>query len=350
MELNKRDNTIDIAKGITIFLMVLGHNIFNSIISEKIYIFHMPLFFFLSGFFIKKEPFVEFVQNKIKRLILPFIFYWLFIRIWNCIFIFITNGLSADAIKDYINSERFFPNSGSLWFLISLFSVCVVSYFLIFKIRTLYVIVILILFNIIAYTLPNVQGVFPLYYGQSMLVLPFFVFGYWFYNVNKNNSLYKYLISLSSTYIIFLIFLTFLLLLFIPWENLDISVQMWSNPISLYGGAFCGILLILLFSSYISKKIRLLSNLFSLWGKESLHILGYHEPIMFLLWYFAIPIYIRVAPYIGFEILQGYEIRQNVYWLVYIVSILTTIICSHIGKYTENKYPHFFGINKGYKI
>ena len=46
-----RSNFIDIVKGIGIFLVVLGHQ--NTILTQEIYSFHMPLFFFLSGIFIK---------------------------------------------------------------------------------------------------------------------------------------------------------------------------------------------------------------------------------------------------------------------------------------------------------
>lgn len=51
-ELTKqRDAVVDIAKGIGILLVVYGHlkNPFNPFI----YAFHMPLFFFLSGFLLK---------------------------------------------------------------------------------------------------------------------------------------------------------------------------------------------------------------------------------------------------------------------------------------------------------
>ena len=44
----QRDKSIDIAKGIGIILVVYGH--LACPISEEIFLFHMPLFFLLSGF------------------------------------------------------------------------------------------------------------------------------------------------------------------------------------------------------------------------------------------------------------------------------------------------------------
>ena len=49
--MENRDSTIDIAKGICIFLMVLGHTYFYSWFNDRVYLFHMPFFFFVSGFF-----------------------------------------------------------------------------------------------------------------------------------------------------------------------------------------------------------------------------------------------------------------------------------------------------------
>ena len=49
----KRDNKIDILKGIAILLMVLGHTRFAG--TQFIYMFHMAVFFMASGYFIKDE-------------------------------------------------------------------------------------------------------------------------------------------------------------------------------------------------------------------------------------------------------------------------------------------------------
>ena len=50
--MSQRDITIDIAKGIGIFLVVLGHVPIPMWLVTPIYMFHMPLFFFLSGMFV----------------------------------------------------------------------------------------------------------------------------------------------------------------------------------------------------------------------------------------------------------------------------------------------------------
>lgn len=67
---------IDIARGIAIFLVVLGHSfpLANCPMNKMILGFHMPLFFFLSGIFAKCLTFNEIlggVKHKIQVLLLP---------------------------------------------------------------------------------------------------------------------------------------------------------------------------------------------------------------------------------------------------------------------------------------
>ena len=52
-KLVKRDTTIDAARGFAIILVVIGHSGVSSYWWNIIYFFHMPLFFFLSGCFLK---------------------------------------------------------------------------------------------------------------------------------------------------------------------------------------------------------------------------------------------------------------------------------------------------------
>ncbi|MBR6033909.1 MAG: acyltransferase family protein [Clostridia bacterium] len=72
----ERDKTIDIARGISMLLVLAGH---LSCVPKpfKIFLlgFHMPLFFFLSGtvFSWKKHPkFRHFLKNKVIKLIVPY--------------------------------------------------------------------------------------------------------------------------------------------------------------------------------------------------------------------------------------------------------------------------------------
>lgn len=74
----ERNQWMDIAKGITIILMVLGHTSIPDIASRFIWSFHMPLFFIASGWMTnwrKCSGFGEYLTKKAKGILLPFMVY-----------------------------------------------------------------------------------------------------------------------------------------------------------------------------------------------------------------------------------------------------------------------------------
>lgn len=92
MDILKRDRTIDIIRGFTIILVILGHCIqygssdkffkdelyFNDILFKTIYNFHMPLFALVSGYLFYKssqKKISEVIRRRISTLFIP-IFSW----------------------------------------------------------------------------------------------------------------------------------------------------------------------------------------------------------------------------------------------------------------------------------
>jgi len=74
----KRYRWIDIAKGIGVFLVVLSHMpSVPWIVRGWIESFHMPLFFFISGYVFtdKGESILEFAKRRLRTLIIPFLIY-----------------------------------------------------------------------------------------------------------------------------------------------------------------------------------------------------------------------------------------------------------------------------------
>ena len=94
--MQQRVHWVDYAKGIGIFLVVVGHTcgglVDSSILlsspaarfpSQWIYAFHMPLFYFLSGLFIRgsaSKPLKDFVVDKLQVIAYPY-FVWSIIQI-----------------------------------------------------------------------------------------------------------------------------------------------------------------------------------------------------------------------------------------------------------------------------
>lgn len=76
--MSERINYIDVAKGIGIALVVVGHCTIGTSLFNFIYQFHMPFFFFLSGTLYKNEYDTKpllFIKKKLKGLYIPYIKY-----------------------------------------------------------------------------------------------------------------------------------------------------------------------------------------------------------------------------------------------------------------------------------
>lgn len=71
-----RDESVSIAKGIAITLMVLVHARFSEYGGKYINMFHMPLFFFFSGYCFKETylaDFKKYITKKINGIYIPFV-------------------------------------------------------------------------------------------------------------------------------------------------------------------------------------------------------------------------------------------------------------------------------------
>ncbi len=75
----ERLSYIDIAKGIGIICVVIGHVIPYGPLWYFIYSFHMPLFFFISGMVCNYSKYTikAFVYRRLKTLLIPFIFWYI---------------------------------------------------------------------------------------------------------------------------------------------------------------------------------------------------------------------------------------------------------------------------------
>lgn len=69
------NKVIGIGKGLCIILMVIGHSGCPQLLRDWLYTFHMPFFFFVSGYLFSDKSlnsFFPFVKKKMRGLWLPF--------------------------------------------------------------------------------------------------------------------------------------------------------------------------------------------------------------------------------------------------------------------------------------
>lgn len=116
-----RIDYIDLFRTIGILLMIMGHiPCFGFKFDKFIHIFHMPMFFFVSGYFHHQEKdFMQYTRKKLKTLLYPYIFFGAFYYfVWMVIY------YPASNIKNLIHLftwNTYLPEvGGALWFLTAL--------------------------------------------------------------------------------------------------------------------------------------------------------------------------------------------------------------------------------------
>lgn len=68
-----RIETADRLKGLCIVLMIVGHCLIPDALHDAIYLFHIPMFFFIAGFFFKPAPVRSRLRSDARRLLLPYV-------------------------------------------------------------------------------------------------------------------------------------------------------------------------------------------------------------------------------------------------------------------------------------
>ena len=169
---------IDVAKGMAMLLIILGHigpwGIFQPYVDVVNY-FHVPIWIILSALFLRPdEPFLIFLKKKGKRLLKP---YYIF-----AIIIMLVHSLSKEDYLNIILGER---KAGAIWFLPLLFSTLILAYWL-----TRFKLAIQICFSILCMGLSMVFSYFhivlPFNIDMAFFMMPFALFAAKYKNIIRS--------------------------------------------------------------------------------------------------------------------------------------------------------------------
>lgn len=270
-----RDVSVDIAKGIGIILVCYGH-CKGTIFSYEVFAFHMPLFFMLSGFFLKQDSFKNFLYKKSRTLFIPFVFFYVFTLLTKVPFQLLT-AREKDPIGGLMSGELFEIEKANspLWFLVALMTALFIIWCVkrIFKNKSS---------QNVAYLGLTLCGLFfcytkitpPLYVAQACLAIPFIIIGSYFHHLGKHvHPCWLFIVSL----VVFCISFQF--------QNGKTNISTLtidSNPLCFFIPALSGSLMIIGVSMLIArlKKNILIQGLAYL-GTMSLFIMCLHENIRF---------------------------------------------------------------------
>lgn len=124
---NLRLQYIDIAKGIAMICIILGH-LGNANINRIVFTFHVPIFFFITGYVTNsKRDLNDFIKNKARTLIVPYMITSIVIIIigtlkgvrWNNALVEFKNWSYAAlyGAGDTYTEPFWIPGIGATWFL-----------------------------------------------------------------------------------------------------------------------------------------------------------------------------------------------------------------------------------------
>ncbi|MGX7112350.1 acyltransferase family protein [Gemella cuniculi] len=180
--MNKRIVEYDILKIIAIILVVLSHSTYYQIVSsyggvdyqtyiasdsaektykifdkvrEILYYFHMPMFMAISGTFfyiqVKNKRwcnFNQFLSNKFKRLLIPYIAFTLF---YTIPLKYISDYFNNISIARGIVGQLFLLGNSHLWYLYTLFVIFLISFYILKLEMKVYIFVILYIVHLLGY-------------------------------------------------------------------------------------------------------------------------------------------------------------------------------------------------------
>jgi len=160
-----RINWIDWAKCVAITMVVFGHipQPNASFLQSYICIFHIPLFFFISGYLTKvRSTIKEELQKCFRSLIIPYFLYHLFFYPYWAIRLYIDSGVDF-SVFDYlikpfvglfflqIETSISSPVNGAMWFIAVLFIMRIIAHICNHTEKTLFYMTIISFLSIVLY-------------------------------------------------------------------------------------------------------------------------------------------------------------------------------------------------------
>ena len=204
-----RDELLDVLKGLGIILVVFAH-VNKGVPSQIVYLFHMPLFFFLAGsahVYSKKDDMILFVKKRLRSLAVPYLSFSLISFVyWAFLEVKFRKVQSANVFSGFLGELDFrtqqfiniftafdmgaytsFLYNVVLWFLPCMF-VATLIYHLISKLPKMWVPIICVLFASV-YFLFLQHTVLPWCTEIALTTLPIFFLGEWLYPQIKKTSI-----------------------------------------------------------------------------------------------------------------------------------------------------------------
>lgn len=313
--------------------MVLSH----SKCSELIWIVsacYVPVFFVCSGYTLKRkenQTFKEFVSQKCRRLLLPYLFCMVLIVAFNFIVGKILHqpfdGFRSTIGALYSRAELFphgtennilmLPmNSQPMWFLTALLVTIIAAYPLlkwnrdkkVVAITSVFLLILAFLFTELPVLLPWSTDCVPAF-------LLMILFGYWVREKEWMNLPRWYYAVMLTIYVVILYFN----------DTVNFSVRQYGNSVTLaVVSSLLGSLLLMKLSQHI-EKVKVLRQPLAALGRHSLYIMCFHLPVLT----------------VCAKIISGSSYSGPVLYALYLASVIIAIIAGYVLSLLVQRYILF---------
>lgn len=277
----KRLDYFDMAKGIAILCVILGHLGVRDI-DRVVVVFHMPLFFFVSGYFLsrKKYDYLSFVKKKVRSLLKPYYFTGMIICLFSIPLAFYTGRPVLDTLWGWIGGTLYGAGVigihhlfhwmpifiGALWFLWAIFWGVLVVRRVIDVVPEQYQFIAILLITWVGYQTAQTIWL-PLDIQAGFFATLFIYLGYW----SKERQLFEQRISWE----IIALCLGIVVWCIKYFKGLAMVVNVCGNGIMDIIGALAAIYLIILACKRL-EHTPMISSTLVWYGKNSIIVLAFH--------------------------------------------------------------------------
>ena len=284
----KRYDWIDWMKALGIYLIVLGH--FYSVGEKFIYIFHVPLFFVISGFLNKKEVDGRVFWRKLwYNLAVPMLLMAVLNFCYHCILMAFNGSLAIVDAYWFVRNLAFGMVAGldTLWFVYTLILLKIIYQFC-HSDKLFYYLTVIMLALAFAYNHNDFSG-YPFFLNEPNAIIdvctayPFFAFGVLMRN-------YKEILNALNNKVVFIAAFACGLLL--------VSLcSVYNGYVGLFGCNYGGNILLFLVGAIagtvmiwaLSKLLGSSPKIINIVSRGTIIILGFHKILIDLVWIFFTP-------------------------------------------------------------
>ncbi len=276
----ERISFIDTAKGLGIIAVVAGHIYPPGFLHTFIYLFHMPLFFFISGYLFKPKNNAGFAVAKLKQLMVPYFSFLLLAYTLQNRHYFGSETASLKGMgmlyaKALAGGRWLYGYTTAFWFATVLFGVLLMANWLLQNRSRRQVMVAGVLSLILCYLnaafAPGLKV--PFNANVVFAALPVFLAGYYY----KQHTPHRHLLGIYLAVVVAVVIACFGRL-----PALDMKMTVYGWPILSLALAVAMSLLLLAFARWLTR-LPLLVRVLNALGSASLVIMFAHQPTQLLL-------------------------------------------------------------------